>query len=264
MTPQTFVSTVSKSLENNTFTHLNYVFIGWNKQADGLGDYYINKQRMAVTSNMELHAQWANPEGNGQPCASAPTVTDISKNTYQTVQIGNQCWMRENLRTTKYRDGQDILLISDPYNWFTNYLGAMCFYDDDSSNAFVFGALYNGYAVKSGKLCPEGWHIPSEAEWNVLAQFLGGSAKAGYYLKALEHWLENNANNESSFTAYPAGARSGYDEGRYYGMGDFTAFWSSTSVASEIRSKILIWNKRELGETLFYNNIGLSVRCIKD
>jgi uncharacterized protein (TIGR02145 family) len=264
MEPQTFVDNVSKELEKNAFTHTDSVFIGWNKKADDSGDYYMNRQRIVVSSDMDLHAQWANPEGNGQPCATTPTVQDLDGNTYNTVQIGSQCWMRENLKTTQYKTGADILVISNSDQWVNNYTGAMCYYDNDASNAEIFGALYNGFAVRTGNLCPEGWHIPSDAEWNALAQFLGGAGVAGYQMKALYHWLENNANNESSFTAYPAGSRLGHPDASFFDMGRVAYFWSSTEYALGNISKILTWSSRELANDYQARSIGLSVRCIKD
>jgi uncharacterized protein (TIGR02145 family) len=261
---QTFVKNIYQELKANTFTHTDSVFIGWNKNADGSGNYYINRQKIAVSSHTELHAQWANPEGNGQPCPSTPTVSDLDGNIYQTVQIGSQCWMRDNLKTTHYKTGENIPVILDKEQWINNNTGAMCFYNNDAINADIFGALYNGYAVKTGNLCPEGWHVPSDTEWNMLAQVLEGSEKAGYKMKALYYWFENNANNESSFSAYPAGMRSGFDEGRYYAMGDVAAFWSATHISNETLSKKLIWNKREFENNYYYNCIGLSVRCLKN
>jgi uncharacterized protein (TIGR02145 family) len=213
---------------------------------------------------MELHAQWANPDGNGNPCPDVPTVQDLDGNTYNTVQIGSQCWMRENLRTAQFKTGEDILVISDEEQWINNNTGAMSYYDNDAANAATFGALYNGFAVRTGNLCPEGWHVPSDAEWNTLAQFLGGADAAGYQLKALFYWLENNANNHSSFTAYPAGARSGFPEASFFDMGRVAYFWSSTEASFGNNARTLIWNIRELGSSYFQRSIGLSVRCVKD
>jgi len=264
MEPQKFIEKKPQELTANTFSHIDSVFTGWNKQADGSGAYYINQQRIVVTSSMDLYAQWANPDGNGQPCQGIPTVKDINGNTYNTVQIGTQCWMRENLKTTQYKTDQDILVISDKNQWIDNYLGAMCYYNNDKSNAALYGALYNGYAVRTGNLCPQGWHIPSDTEWNILAQYLGGANMAGFKMKALYHWVENNANNKSSFTAYPAGVRTGFDEGSFYGMGELAAFWSSTHNAYENSARKLIWYKTALEDSYYSRSIGLSVRCVKD
>lgn len=266
MEPQTFVDKKSDELKSNIFTLSDFAFTGWNRKADGTGAYYWNRQIIVVSSNMDLYAQWADPKGKGQPCPGTPTVTDLDGNVYQTVQIGSQCWMRENLRTTKYNNGENIPVLSDKNAWM-NSVGAMCYYQNDPANALVFGAIYNGYTARRGILCPEGWHVPDNDEWSILVNELGGENKAGYKMKALSHWLENNADNESSFTAYPAGKRNGSPDANFFGLNEFTEFWSSTRDSDNIGNyaKRLIWNTQQLDEGQHYGkNIGLSVRCIKD
>ncbi len=98
-------------------------------------------------------------------------VKDGDGNIYQTVTIGTQIWLKENLKTTRYNDGTDISLITDQTEWKNAISAAYCWYDNDITNKDPFGALYNWYAVNTGKLCPKGWHVPSESEWTELVYF---------------------------------------------------------------------------------------------
>ncbi|MDX2415464.1 MAG: FISUMP domain-containing protein, partial [Bacteroidales bacterium] len=129
------------------------------------------------------------------PFVSYSQVTDIDGNVYKTVEIGTQTWMAENLRTTKYNDSTSIPLVSDSIAWITMTSPAYCWYKNDSASyKATYGALYNGYAVSTEKLCPTGWHVPSSSEWKtMMREFLGGDANlstisggdslAGYKLK---------------------------------------------------------------------------------
>jgi hypothetical protein len=92
----------------------------------------------------------------GKPCPEAPTVKDADGNTYNTVKIGSQCWMKENLRTTKYKTGENIPLITDYIEWLNAISGAFCYYNNDITYANTYGALYNGFTVNTGNLCPAG------------------------------------------------------------------------------------------------------------
>lgn len=106
------------------------------------------------------------------------TVTDIDGNVYRTVRIGDQIWMAENLKTTRYHDATDIPLVTEigdfegTEGWKSINYGARCFYDNDDNNRDTYGALYNWYAVETGKLCPPGWHVPSRDEWEQLVGYL--------------------------------------------------------------------------------------------
>ena len=104
------------------------------------------------------------------------TVTDIDGNVYSTVQIGDQVWMAENLKTTTYNNGTSIALVTDNTDWENNTAGAFCWYDNDqAAYADTYGALYNWHAVNSGNLCPDGWHVATDAEWKTLEMELGMS-----------------------------------------------------------------------------------------
>jgi uncharacterized protein (TIGR02145 family) len=193
-------------------------------------------------------------ETSGQPCAGSPTITDNDGNIYNTVQIGNQCWMKENLRTTKKPDGSDITLGSERF-----------FPNNDTNNVAVYGYLYTWYAtmnrnysnyqdiIPSGVqgICPTGWHVPSNAEWTMLTDYVSSQSEylcnndTSYIAKALaatSRWrgsslspcvvyIDQNSNNATGFTALPAGY---YQLGTIYNayprdFGSSAYFWSSIS-----------------------------------
>ncbi len=202
----------------------------------------------------------------------AQSVTDIEGNIYKTVTIGNQTWMAENLKTTKYNDGMAIPLVADNAAWtnrdsiaLTN--PAFYWYNNDSTYKNTYGALYNGYAVKTGKLCPTGWHVPTDTEWSELTTYLGGEDVAGGKLKesGTSHWESPNygATNESGFNALPGGYRS--MDGIFNIINNGGSWWTSTDFNTE---RIWIRGMNTNIELVFKGPAekpgGLSVRCLKD
>ena len=265
MERQLFIGFETKELTANAFTRANYFFTSWNTKADGTGTRYRNKAEITPRTHMELNAQWAK---NPEPCPGVPTVNDIDGNTYNTVQIGSQCWMRENLRTTKLNTGIDIPVITDSWAWYINTAKAMCYYNNDETNADKYGALYNGYAVyNTESLCPQGWRVPSNESWNKLANFLGGAEVAGYKMKTFDGWDDSwdedgNGSNESGFSALPAGYRW---PSYFNNMGSTTVFWSASMNGSYGRAQSLHSNGTNLDSYNYVEkNNGLSVRCIKN
>lgn len=195
----------------------------------------------------------------------AQTVTDINGNVYNTVVIGTQEWLTENLKTTKLNNGTPIPLVSDNQAWIDLTTPGYCWYGNLSTNGTTYGALYNWYTVNTNNLCPTGWSVPTDAEWSTLIDYLGGSSVAGDKLKeeGTAHWVMNpNATNESGFTGLPGGHRGGYgafDLLRYIG-----SFWSSTEVDANFSG---IYNLTMYGGLVQYFSegkaAGKSVRCIK-
>jgi uncharacterized protein (TIGR02145 family) len=187
---------------------------------------------------------------------------------YKTVQIGGQIWMAENLKATKFNDGEIIPLGTTKYYWSTCSKAAYCWYNNDEKTyKDSYGALYNWYTVSSGKLCPKGWHVPSLNEWNALGTYLGGNLIAGGKLKesGYSHWASpnQNATNSSNFTGLPGSSRD--RKGQWSGsVGTLGAWWSSTESDSNSAYYIYLSND---SEALRNNNpektMGLSVRCIK-
>lgn len=196
------------------------------------------------------------------------TVTDIDGNTYKTIQIGTQLWMAENLRTVHYNDGTPVTLVSDSLEWINLTSEAYCWYNnDESSNKFIHGALYNWYSGNSGKLCPAGWHLPTVSESNVLMSFLGGENNAGGKLKetGTTHWFipNSNATNETGFTALPSGMR--FNDGAFRAMGDSISFWDTTEKNASDGWTHGIQNVWSIFDLDFKDkNFGVSVRCIND
>lgn len=195
-------------------------------------------------------------------------VTDIDGNVYVTARIGNQVWMAENLRTARLNDGTEIKFIKKNLEWYNTYDPAFTWYNNDSSMFKVpYGALYNGYVAENKKICPEGWHVPGNAEWKLLVEFLGDSAIAGGKLKVegTTQWHSPNsgADNSSSFTALPSGMR--YFEGTFSSLSYFTAFWSANQTDTS-SMKYLSLSYLDPKATFGYKSKrnGFSIRCIRD
>jgi len=199
------------------------------------------------------------------------TVTDIDGNVYKTVVIGTQVWMAEDLKTTKYRNG-DLIGTTDPatldisneskpkYQWA---------YEGDENNVAVYGRLYTWHAVNDSRgIAPEGWHVPSNAEWKTMITFLGGEQAAQGKLKeaGTTHWCSPNtdATNESGFTALPGGNRD--INGSFYGLGDFTHWWTATQYSTQFAWRRSLWNNAPMDNTGGYadKEMGWLVRCVKD
>jgi uncharacterized protein (TIGR02145 family) len=194
------------------------------------------------------------------------TVSDIEGNVYNVISIGKQVWMAENLRTNKYNDSTSVLLVKDEIQWAGLSSPAFCWYKNDEE-AFkpTYGALYNWYAVNSGKLCPSGWHIPSDAEWTELTTFLGGDGISGVSLRNRQPTGLNQIQElqTNRFTAFPGGFR--YYDGKFFDFG-FSAYWWSSGEFSSTRAwfRFVYYNDANVYR---FNNIkknGFSVRCIKD
>jgi uncharacterized protein (TIGR02145 family) len=197
------------------------------------------------------------------------TVTDIDGNVYQTVTIGNQVWMVEDLKTTRYRNGDpigttnpdtlDISSESTPkYQWA---------YNGDESNAVTYGRLYTWYAATDKRnIAPVGWHVPTNAEWDTLASFLGGKIAAQAKLKeaGTKHWNSpNDGTNESGFSAIPGGNHWG---NKFLGLGDFTHWWTATEHDTRFAWRRILKNDGPQKNFKGYarKDIGWLVRCMKD
>jgi uncharacterized protein (TIGR02145 family) len=191
--------------------------------------------------------------------------TDIDENIYTMSTFGNQTWMLENLKTTKYNDGTLIPLIKDKTEWSNLKTPGYCWYNnDEATHKVTYGALYNWYAINTGKLCPTGWHIPSDAEWKTLTTYLGRMNAVGGKLKESDttNWKMPNtsATKESGFTAPPGGYR--FYNGEFNYLDKCVYWWSSTE-----NSTCDVWNRymNSNNYRLFsHKTDGFSVRCVKD
>ena len=229
-------------------------------------------------------------EDNGQP---GEGVTDIDGNFYPSVIIGNQEWMAENLKTTKYRNGTPIVYPgTDATSWDNNTTGAYAWFDNDIAWKNSYGALYNWYAVNnSNGLCPTGWHVPSDAEWTELVDYLVAQDYpnepenpngAGNALKSCrqvnsplggdcttsEHprwdWINNlYGSDEFGFSALPGGNRRTY--GSYFNLGHYGDWWSSNeNSATHAWARYLYSGSGEVGRYFIPKFYGYSVRCLRD
>ncbi len=196
------------------------------------------------------------------------TVTDIDGNVYQTVKIGSQVWMVENLKVTKYRNGDQIPVITDYTQWDPLTTGARVTNTSVQGYVNTYGWFYNWYAVSDNRsICPAGWHIPSKDELSTLSDYLGGDTVSGGKLKesGTVHWNSPNyySTNESGFTALP-GAFYFTGPG-YVTPGDFGTWWTSTEYNS---TDSWNWNLDNSSTGLYkvYNkkSSGFSIRCVKD
>jgi len=195
------------------------------------------------------------------------TITDKDGNVYTSVIIGTQEWMVENLKTTKYNDGTDIPLVTDDYEWEVLTTPGYCWYDNDITNKTPYGALYNWYAVNTGKLCPTGWHVHTDAEWTTLTTYLGGENVAGGKLKeaGTTHWASPNtgAVDEYDFTALPGGGRDVDGTFLYFGYEGY--WWSATGYsATDAYCWAMYYDYSRIFRNYVSKKVGFSVRCVKN
>jgi uncharacterized protein (TIGR02145 family) len=200
------------------------------------------------------------------------TVTDIEGKSYNTISIGIQVWMAENLKTSKLNDGTEIPLIVNNAEWTNGLSPAYCWFDNNEAfYGNIYGAYYNWFSVSSGKLCPAGWHVPSDSEWQLLITYLGGSNTAGSKIKeaGTNNWIfsNNDATNASGFTALPSGLRGSLD-GTFSGQGFYGGWWSTTELnASPLSAAWSRWIHSDTTVVVrseLFKKDGFSVRCIKD
>lgn len=200
------------------------------------------------------------------------TITDIEGNVYTIVTIGTQTWMAENLKTTKYNDGTSIPLVTSSTTWATLSTPAYCWlFNNETTYKVPYGALYNWYTANTGKLCPSGWHIPSNTEWTTLQDYLGGQSVAGGKLKetGTTHWNSPNtsATNEVYFTALPGGGRGG-EAGEFITTGNYGYWWTANGHSVDplfAWGFILAYNSAAVTRAdYYYKRNGFSVRCLKN
>lgn len=194
------------------------------------------------------------------------SVNDIDGNTYKTIDIGSQTWMAENLKTTRYNDGTDITLITDNENWSNMISEGYCWFNNNEMAKEVFGALYNWEAVDTDKLCPPGWHVPTNDEWAILTNYLGGIDSAGRKLKEIgTAWYPYNSGtiNETGFSGLPGGLRNWNGEFGYMYL--YGNWWSSTQYNSDYAIyRGLGYDFDRVDSTYSTKEVGFSVRCLKD
>ena len=251
-------------------------------------------QRNATYNLEELKVRWkkaALENCTGVPCVVAPpapsftcgtsTVSDVDGNIYNTVAIGTgttaQCWTASNLKVTKYNDGTNILEINSTGTWdATIVTGARTVYNGLSANLSTYGYLYNWYAATdSRKICPTGWHVPTDGDWTSLIQFIDPTASAtgtgaqsttaGNVMKKNDasFWTTNIGTNTSGFSVLPSGYRN--TDGSFSGIKENAYFWSATETNSnDAWARNLLGPSGRVGRYDFRKSDGYSVRCLRD
>ncbi|HQK71916.1 MAG TPA: FISUMP domain-containing protein [Bacteroidales bacterium] len=204
---------------------------------------------------------------NDMTFTTPEVVTDVEGNSYVTLIIGDQIWMAENLRTTKFADGTVIPEVKGKNAWKNRMKAAYCWYDNDTSYRKVTGALYNWYTVMAtNMLCPKGWHVPTRSEWDILLNSMGGYEKAGSKLKerGTAHWQDPNrdATDESGFTALPGGVRNIGGLFSYYGIKG--QWWTSDDTVKNLAwYQAMDFNNTAVNRFFTVKSEGMSIRCVK-
>jgi uncharacterized protein (TIGR02145 family) len=198
-------------------------------------------------------------------------VTSCGDDTFNEVTIGSQVWMAENLNVDKFSNGDPIPHAKTDKEWERardNKHPAWCYYANDPANGAKYGKLYNWYAVNDPRgLAPAGWHIPSDAEWTMLTDFLGGEEVAGTKMKSTSGWKDNGVGTNESFFSGLAGDYRSFD-GSFNNDGNVGyvgLWWSSTeSITNDAWNRLLGSHNGSVGRHSFNKGDGLSVRCLRD
>jgi uncharacterized protein (TIGR02145 family) len=255
----------------------------------GIGLFTSSLTGLAENTTYYVRAYATNEAGTsyGNQIFFCTNLQDIDHNIYTTVTIGNQIWIVENLKTTKYSDGQSIPLVTGQTQWYnlTSSPGFCWLDNDQASYGNIYGALYNWYAVNTGKLCPTGWHIPTHAEWITMQDYLIANGynydgtltdnKIAKSLAAITNWSPNThlgapgntdyseKKNITGFTAFPGGERN--YTGQFSIVGYMGYWWSSSEQNTyDAYCWFITWTESNLGNYGAYKRNATSVRCVKD
>lgn len=259
----------------NAVADAGYYFVNWGGGASGTNETTTVK----IDVNLMVTAIFA-------PISTDSTVRDIDGHVYRTIKIGNQVWMAENYRVTKYNDESEIPLVTDSNIWADINTPGYCYYKNTTNQDSIkkFGALYNWYAINSKKFAPYGWHVPDTTEWNTLKNHLiangygcgtptenaiakSMAARTDWFTHPDPCVIGNDllTNNSSGFTALPGGARDNLvNTGFVYG-GDSGFWWTMTSYGAFYAFYyFLAYNEKIIYRNYFNWNAGFSVRLLKD
>jgi len=242
----------------------------------GSGVFISNLKELTINTKYYIRAYATNSIGTSygeqrffSTKGATGTVSDVDGNTYSTIQIGTQWWMAENLRTTKYRDNTPIPRVTGSTAWKDLTTPAYCWFSWDSlTNKIPYGALYNWYSVATKKICPTGWHVPEDSDWETFGIYIGGEEVAGAKMKeaGTTHWMSPNtgATDELGFTALPGGFRR-YTDGSFSSIRYYGEYWSSTEYSADNAAGAeLSYNSGAIKPSGTNKKYGFSVRCIKD
>ena len=217
------------------------------------------------SNNIQTRTYASSPSG----CSGTPPADSIQRTCNSviltSVLIGNQTWATKNLDVATYRNGEVIPQVQDANAWSNLSTGAWCYSANNSANGTTYGKLYNWYAVNDPRgLAPNGYHIPSDAEWTTLIDYLGGASSAGTKMKSTNGWQNNgNGSNTSGFAGLPGGYRS--SNGNFYDVGAYGYWWSSSEYSSNYAwYRYLYSNNGDVNRSVNYKRNGFSVRCLRD
>jgi uncharacterized protein (TIGR02145 family) len=239
------------------------------KDGTGTGSFISNLTGLTSNKTYFIRSYATNSTGTayGNQISFNTKIADFEGNTYNTVKIGTQVWMADNLKTTKFNDGTNILLVTNNSEWNNLIIPGYCWYNNDEATyRNIYGAMYNWYAVNTKKLCPIGWHVPNNTDWETLLSLLGGETVAGLKLKetGTNHWLSPNPDvtNESGFTGLPGGDRS--PSGIFNDIGKNGIWWSSIPYYNDGWAYVwgLYYMNSVCDKEVRNNNEGFSIRCI--
>ena len=271
ITPSTNVIGLNAILEAGKLKNGNDTLvydISGTPTSSGIANFLIKIGGQECTLKFDVSMITTN-EKSFNPNLNYGSLTDQEGNIYKTIVVGNQTWMAENLKTSKYNDNSIIPNVSGYGEWLTDTLGKWCYYNNDVKFNEIYGKLYNAYTIHTGKLCPSGWRIPSETDWSILIDYLGGANLAGDKMKSIgtNFWLNPNtgATNESGFSALPGGIRY-WENARFYYDGVYANWWSSSIDKARNALHYGLTNNKSTIENAYTDKktIGISVRCIKD
>lgn len=247
----------------------------------GAGEFVSNITGLTNGTVYYVRSYAVNSVGTsyGSQISFITPVQDVQGNVYKTTLIGNQVWMAENLRATRYNNNTTIPIITDSVQWINNGGAAYSWYRNNQANGPVYGAQYTWHAVNTGNLCPTGWHVPSEAEYRTMEQALGMNADSSLLwgwrgngvatkLKDSIGWTVGAGDNSSGFSAQGSGYRA-WNDAQFRGLGEIAYYWTATDDAINNKPEVA-WYRRIDGVTsMVYRastgkNGGKSVRCVKD
>ena len=234
-------------------------------------------QRPCIMPCIFVYSSWSLCSNNAQTrayasslagCFGAPPADSIQRACIMLITIGSQTWTLKNLDVATYRNGDPIPEVQDASTWANLSNGAWCYYSNNTANGTTYGKLYNWYAVNDPRgLAPNGYHIPTDAEWTTLTSYLGGTVTAGGKMKeaGTSHWLSPNTNatNSIGFAGLPGGSR--FYSGDFDGIGASGYWWSSSEGYTGYA-----WYRSlsyDNGNVNSYGNderVGFSVRCLRD
>jgi uncharacterized protein (TIGR02145 family) len=200
-----------------------------------------------------------------KPILPRDSVTDTDGHVYHVVKIGKQRWLQENLKASHFSNGEPIGEFENSYDWPDASGAAWCYYERNKGYNYPYGKLYNWYAAADPRnVCPTGWHVPTNEEFQILSDYLGGDDSSGAHMKAIELWNEKNADNTSGFTALPVGirfARGSFGNGS--GGADGADFWTSSPYEGNAAlCRVLYHGNKNFSRRNADMHVGLSVRCV--